>query len=209
MVFAGSASGCREAAGIVTCPFGPLVAGDSVDLTFVVTVEPTAPLLLTNSATVNGNESDSNSANDQDTETTDIDSIPPLVTLVDSMGDTGDGQLLACEEARVGISRLLISFSEPMQDPPGNGEVGDVTNPSSYRLVGAGPDGDLDTSTCSGPGGDDLPIAIDGVAYDGATQTATLDLNGGAALRSQPYRLLVSPGSGRHSPARRWHRPAP
>ncbi len=58
-----SSSDCTEAAGMVTCAIGPLAAGESVDVSFEVTVDPGIGSLspdqstvLTNAATVTGNE---------------------------------------------------------------------------------------------------------------------------------------------------------
>ncbi len=118
-----------------------------------------------------------------------VDTTPPTVTNVDSVPDTGDGQLEDCETAQVSIGQLLVSFSEPVQDPPGDSEPDDVTNPANYLLVGAGPDNDIQTLVCGPAMGDDVAILISGVTYEAGSLTATLDL--GASLPASLYRLLA------------------
>ncbi len=68
--FVSSASGCTEAAGTVTCPFGAVAAGDSVVLTFVALVDAGQTSEITNTATVSGNETDPETSNDSATHTT-------------------------------------------------------------------------------------------------------------------------------------------
>jgi uncharacterized repeat protein (TIGR01451 family) len=54
--FVSSASGCTETTAIVTCAFGPLDNGDSVELTFVALVLVNQAGTIDNIATVTGNE---------------------------------------------------------------------------------------------------------------------------------------------------------
>jgi hypothetical protein len=119
------------------------------------------------------------------------DTTPPQVALLDSVASTDDHMLLEGEAALVPITQLLVSFDEPVADPPGDGGPDDVTNPSNYLLVAAGVDGNLQTLTCGGPSGDDQPITVAAVDYDDATQTAALHLDGGVSLPVADYRLLV------------------
>jgi hypothetical protein len=62
-------SGCTEVAGVVTCPFGPLSNGSSIDLTFVALVVMNEAGIIHNIATVTGNETnpleDTNSGADR------------------------------------------------------------------------------------------------------------------------------------------------
>jgi hypothetical protein len=119
------------------------------------------------------------------------DVTPPRVVSVDSVLGTGDGQLAECEGARVELTQLLVSFDEPMSDPPGDTDLNDVTNPANYLLVGAGPDGDFATTGCGPAQGDDLAVAITGAAYAAGSSTATLSLGVAPALRDDLYRLFV------------------
>jgi len=84
-----------------------------------------------------------------------------------------------------------VSFSEALRDPAGHTALDDVTNPANYRLVAPGGDQDFATHSCAtGVTSDDILVPIDGVAYDGAAQTATLQLDGGP-LGDALYRLLL------------------
>jgi uncharacterized repeat protein (TIGR01451 family) len=58
VTFVSASQGCVEAAGIVTCDIGNLAAGESVQITIVVSA-PAEPGLLTNSAEVSGEQPDS------------------------------------------------------------------------------------------------------------------------------------------------------
>ncbi len=81
--FVSSASGCTAAANVVTCPFGPLVSGDSIDLSFVAVVALTQAMPIVNSATVSGNEPDPNADNDSAIQET------PIVIMVPTLNTWG------------------------------------------------------------------------------------------------------------------------
>jgi uncharacterized repeat protein (TIGR01451 family) len=66
--FVSGSPGCSHLAGVVTCTLGALTTGNSTAV--VITVKVVATGTLLNTATVTGNDSDPNSANDTDTETT-------------------------------------------------------------------------------------------------------------------------------------------
>src|SRR5262249_19522155 len=69
----------------------------------------------------------------------------------------------------------------------GNG----VSNPANYLLVNRGANNVFNTTSCvGGVQSDDVAITINSVSYDGGTQTATLNLNGGAQLGKGTYRLV-------------------
>lgn len=96
-------------------------------------------------------------------------------------GDTMPPTVIRIETfpAGVAIGELLVTFSEPLYDPPGDGETDDVTNPANFLLVEAGPDAVLDTASCAaGVTGDDVRVPIAAVAFDAATPTATVSLEG-------------------------------
>ena len=118
---------------------------------------------------------------------------PPLPTVmrVGSVANTGDFQLTEDEQTDAAITQLLVTFGKPVQDPAGDTDPDDVTNPANYRLFTDGVDGVLDSLACGAAQGDDGSIAIDAVTYDAATRTATLSVNGGVALPSDAYRLIV------------------
>ena len=117
--------------------------------------------------------------------------VPPTVILVNTNADTGDGELTEDEQTTAAITQLLVSFSEPVNDPAGNTGASDVTNPANYMLFNDGGDG-FDTLSCTGGiVGNDSAITINSVAYASATGIATLSVNGGGALPDAAYRLLV------------------
>ena len=186
-----STTGCTEDPnGVPTCSLGDIAVDDTVQFTIEVTVDLGTPTgTITNTATVASDAVDPDPANDTATEDTEVDADAPTVTLVDSLA--GDGEIEECEEVRSSITQLLVSFSEPVQDPAGDSDADDVTNPANYLLVEAGPDRDFTTTDCSGAAGDDGAIGITGVTYDDGTDTATLTLDVIGSLGDDLYRLLV------------------
>ncbi|MEM8964589.1 MAG: DUF11 domain-containing protein, partial [Acidobacteriota bacterium] len=186
-------SGCAEDPnGVPTCTLGTIPAGGSASYTVEVTVDPATPTsTITNVVDVSSATTDPISGNDSASESTMVDADPPIVTLVDSIEDTGDGMLDECEDAKAAITALLVTFDEDVQDPLGDDDASDVTNPANYRLLAAGPDRDFSTSTCGAPLGDDVLISVDAVTYDAGSSTATLEVNAGSPLGDDLYRLLV------------------
>ncbi len=115
----------------------------------------------------------------------------PTVTRVNSVANTGDFQLTEDEQTGAAITQLLVTFGKPVQDPAGDTDPDDVTNPANYRLFTDGVDGVFDSLACGVAEGDDGSITIDAVTYDAATRTATLSVNDGVALAFDAYRLIV------------------
>jgi len=120
-----------------------------------------------------------------------IDTIPPTVTGVNSNPDTGDGELSEGEITIAGITELDVTFREFANDPSGDSQADDVTNPANYFLVKDGPDNTFQTTACGAIQGDDSQTSVNSVEYLSATQTATLNVNGGLALPVENYRLIV------------------
>ncbi len=117
----------------------------------------------------------------------DDDEGPPAVASVDS----GDNTLEDCEEVRQAVTVLTVTFDQAMLDPAGDDASDDVTNPENYRLFMAGPNNDLDSESCGDPVGDDTSIMIDAVSYDDSAFAASVQLEGGVALTSGPFRFLA------------------
>ncbi len=117
--------------------------------------------------------------------------FPPRVVKVHSVSDTGDDQL-TLESTHSSITQLYVTLSELVQDPVGDTDADDVTNPANYLLAHAGADGTLETSSCTtGVDAADLAISIDSVTWDEPSLTARLRINGGQQLLYGAYRLLV------------------
>jgi LPXTG-site transpeptidase (sortase) family protein len=90
------------------------------------------------------------------------------------------------------INDILVQFDLPLDNPPGNTDPDDVTNPANYLLVRTGLNGLLETTSCQGGvGGDDLNIAINWIGYTTLGNAAQIFINGGAPLASGEYHLLV------------------
>ncbi|MBN2045800.1 MAG: sortase [Anaerolineales bacterium] len=104
------------------------------------------------------------------------------------MVDTNDLKLSYTD---AGPNIIKVTFSEDVFDPTGDSDPDDVTNPANYLLVEAGTNTIFDTTACPTAVSDDLNISVDSAAYDDGTFTATLNVNGGAALPNGSYRLLV------------------
>jgi hypothetical protein len=64
-----------------------------------------------------------------------------------TLPDTGDGHLDEGEVVSVGITQFLVNFSKDVNDPAGNTDPDDVTNPANYILVGNNGDG-IQTNSC-------------------------------------------------------------
>jgi 6-phosphogluconolactonase (cycloisomerase 2 family) len=115
----------------------------------------------------------------------------PEVLAVDTVADTGDDLLAIDEATPVSFTQLYVDFSEPMKDPAGNGTAGDVTNPTSYRLLGAGGDTVFSTAGCGALAGDDQSLAINSATWHADLLRAVLRINGGVPLPEGRYRLVA------------------
>jgi len=186
-------SGCAEdPSGAPTCSLGTVTAGTVVQYTLTVSLIPSPPPSITNSASVTSLENDSDPSNNSDDEETILDTEPPAVTVLDSVVGTGDGSIVDCESALVPIDEFLVTFSEGMFDPSGDIDPNDVTNPGNYQLVAAGPDGDFSTMACGTVTGDDLELNVNWAVYDPATNIARLMVDG---LPSSQIRFMVCGGA--------------
>ena len=190
IVFSSSPDGCVEAAGVVTCPFGTITNGATVSRSFVVDLDPPFPGVLSNTATVSGDQADPDPSNNSDTEETTLDVVPPTVTNIETDYGTGDGTLSDCETLnRTWVQGFEVTFSESVADPPGDADPDDVTNPANYLVVAAGPDRSFQTTACGGALGDDVAIGVDSVTYDDGSMTASVVL--ALELPDDLYRVLV------------------
>ena len=83
-------------------------------------------------------------------------------------------------------SPIQIAFNQSVKSGGGSKAA---DNPDNYLLVEAGSNNIFDTASCAlGAAGDDVPVSISSVTYDGSNYTATLNF---AALPSGLYQLLV------------------
>jgi LPXTG-site transpeptidase (sortase) family protein len=87
-----------------------------------------------------------------------------------------------------GPSSFTVTFSENVNNPTGDTDAEDVTNPANYWVVNKGPNGVVDTVSCSaGLAGDDTKATVSGVIYTPNTAVVTL----ASALPVGSYRLFV------------------
>jgi len=119
------------------------------------------------------------------------DHAPPRVVLLDSVSSTRDGSIDQEDMVVRPLTQLLVGFSEPMRDPPGDSDPGDVTNPVNYRLVGAGVDTLLETTSCGAVQGDDILLPVDGLGWDAESHRTFLSFGEGLAIPNGWYRLFV------------------
>ncbi len=119
------------------------------------------------------------------------DNVPPTILSLDTVSSTMDGTLDWAETTSIPITQLLVTFSEPLNDPAADFEPDDVTNPLNYHLVEAGIDGTADTFNCGPIQNDDSEVAIDFVFWDLETRVAAIGVGNGTALPNGLYNLLV------------------
>lgn len=115
-----------------------------------------------------------------------LDDVPAIASIRATPSGTvlGNGAVIFTN-----TTGFRIAFDEPLQNPPGDDAPFDVTNPSSYRLVFAGPDAILETSSCAGaPGGDDSQTIFSSIVYDEATFVASASVD---PLRRGNQRLIL------------------
>lgn len=89
-------------------------------------------------------------------------------------------------------TQIYLQFSELMNDPDGDAEENDVTNPIHYTLVRS--EGDPGLSDCGVPGTEDELVDIDHIIFYNTIKNATLNFPEGLAIGH--YRLLVCGDSG-------------
>lgn len=119
-------------------------------------------------------------------------SFNPVVSLVTTTPDTGDGVLLPWEWTAVGITDFSVRFSESMADPDGDTDPTDITNAGNWLLAGAGPDGVAQTTSCDeGLAGDDLSVELDSFVYTAPQNTVAFRANGGSVLLEGAYTLFA------------------
>ncbi|TFH36780.1 MAG: hypothetical protein E4G99_04135, partial [Anaerolineales bacterium] len=116
---------------------------------------------------------------------------PPTVIKVNTQPATPDNELTEGETTHLPIESLTFHFSETLDNPIGDSDAGDVTNPANYLLVTDGGDV-LETISCSvGLAGNDIQILISDVVYSSTAITAALEFADHAFLDFGDYRLFA------------------
>lgn len=97
---------------------------------------------------------------------------------------------LASSYTAPGPGSFTVTLNENVDNPAGDSDPDDVTNPANYLLVEDGPNGIFNTVSCAGgPVSDDIQIAVSSAGYNNGIFTATVTL--AAALPAGSYRLFV------------------
>ena len=116
-----------------------------------------------------------------------VDQTAPEISVVGIDGDADATSGITVEP----IHDLTLTFSEAMNDPAGDLESNDVTNPAHYALIGAGENGVLDTAVCETTQADDSAVTINSVTYNENNFMVTIAFNDGAALEDDIYRFAL------------------
>ncbi|MEM7479613.1 MAG: beta-propeller fold lactonase family protein [Acidobacteriota bacterium] len=180
---------CSESSGVVTCTLPSLSPGAAPTVTLDVTA-PLADGAFTNTAEVVLATDPATGNNDSTVEVT-VDATAPEVVSVGTDEDTGDGELSSMETMRVELDRFFVTFTEELDNPAGDGDPGDVTNPASYRVIAAGANHLVDTAGCGPLAGDDYELLISAVEWDAVERIATLVLEAAVEKRDDLYALFV------------------
>ncbi|MCI0552417.1 MAG: SBBP repeat-containing protein [Anaerolineae bacterium] len=89
-----------------------------------------------------------------------------------------------------GPSSFTVTFSEGVNNPAGNTNTDDATNPNNYILINKGTNGIADTTSCAGGVvTDDTRVTITSVTHNSVTLTSRVTLTG--ILPAGKYRLFV------------------
>ncbi|MEK6752680.1 MAG: sortase, partial [Chloroflexota bacterium] len=120
---------------------------------------------------------------------------------INSIPETSGGSINENESIldTLGITRLLVKFSQDVYNPDGDTDPKDVTNPANYMLVRT-PDGIFSTVSCAGGVvAPDVSISVDSVAYSNGGGSgpyiATLAINGGFPLNVVGFHRLYVCGT--------------
>jgi LPXTG-site transpeptidase (sortase) family protein len=124
-----------------------------------------------------------------------VDNKAPQIA-IDGIGSNAGNIGFDFQVITKGLSEFSIKFDEDANDPLGDSDPEDVTNPVNYLLVrDLGTVPDFQTEGCSEPGAvepDDTKITIDPpIIYDSENFTATFTVNSGSPLSNGYYRLYV------------------
>ena len=117
------------------------------------------------------------------------DQTPPRVTGVSAIAAPQGDRIDPLTPNESVVTQLVLVFSEQMDasDPA-------LLDTASYRLISAGPDGEIQTAGCTAPAADDENVLIAGAVWDDATLELALSLRD--SLPEGRYALLVCAVSG-------------
>ncbi|MCP4550397.1 MAG: DUF11 domain-containing protein [bacterium] len=177
---------CGEDGGTVTCDRSSLAPSETSDIEVVVTA-PSSPGSLLNSATVSATTAEAALGDESDDATVEVFG-PPTIVSVGSVASTEMGEITPGVRTAASLTQLILEVSHELEDPAGDGDSNDVTNPAAYRLYRAQPDGTFTAATCS----DSSDVSIGAVTYGVAgPRTIAVPFDQGLDLEAGLYRLLL------------------
>ena len=89
-----------------------------------------------------------------------------------------------------GPGSFTVTFNEDVDNPVGNTNIDDATNPNNYLLINKGANGIANTASCSGGVvADDTRVTVTSVTYNSITFTSRVTLAG--TLPAGKYRLFI------------------
>ncbi len=118
-----------------------------------------------------------------DTASVIVDTTPPRVTAVGSVRATQDGLIENGDRLAWGPTQLVVTFDEQNLDSANDIE--------SYRWLGAGANGAIETNGCGSLLGDDVTLPLGSPAFDRTLQSAVLPLAQATPAGRGHYRLVV------------------
>lgn len=117
---------------------------------------------------------------------------------VNSVPATPGGSIIENESIldTLGITQITVQFSEDVNNPPGDTDPDDVTNPANYLLMRSTTNVFQTVSCADGPAAPDISISVNSVTYSNGGGSgpfvSTLSINGGNPLNVAAfYRLFV------------------
>ena len=159
-------------------------------VTITMQVDPNAdplslPRNITNNASITGDSLASDISPDDEDRAYSANATDDL-SILDGVFVTATS--LQATYTNTGPSTFTVTFSEDVNNPTGNSDPDDVTNPDNFLLVEKGINGIADTVSCVGSvQTDDVQIAVSGITYINPTAIVTL----AAPLPVGSYRLFV------------------
>ena len=175
----------------VSCTM-PLLAPGVAPSIVIDAVAPSEPGSAINTGTVAAGSIDPLSSNDTDLAPFTVVLVEaPRVARLDSVPAQADSEITLMETVALEVTGLVVEFTETVDDPLGDTDPDDVTNPANFLLQRAGGDGVFTTAVCGPALGDDIRVPFESVTYSVFADEATLALPDGDRLSEGLYQLLV------------------
>jgi len=113
----------------------------------------------------------------------------PRVDIVRSITPADGGPIADGDVNASMITQVLLTFSEPMDET--GGVLGSTV---AYRVISAGPNGVIDSTSCSGIGGDDVNLPLADAQWDAPSTTVAVRVS--SSLDQGRYALMACADAG-------------